>query len=183
MFFLSLSRSPGLSAEDASRKAVVRWTSRAAAGQPQWRTAISPIASLAPSKQVRTVAHQPFRGEGAARFLVGQEGEDEIARCWDAVTGELPGHRQRCGGRAFESTPFHIHRPAAPEIAVLHSPECARTYHSAASVGTTSRWLCIPAVRPDPDPHRGCRQSHCRGSGRVRHQSVVRPPTFSRPVA
>ncbi len=66
-------------------------------------------------EEVRPVLDEPLRPERAARLLVGEEGEDEVARRHDAVAAEPAGDRDH-----HRVHVLHVDRAAAPHVAVLH---------------------------------------------------------------
>ena len=65
-------------------------------------------------EQIGPVLHQPFAAVFAAGFLVGDEGEHQIARRDHAVAFELPGDRDHHPDHVL-----HVDCPAAPHISVL----------------------------------------------------------------
>ena len=68
-----------------------------------------------PGEQVGPVVDQPLGPVLAAVLLVGDEGEHQIPRRDDALAFEVPGD-----GQHHPAHVFHIHRAAAPHVAVAH---------------------------------------------------------------
>ena len=100
------------------------------------------IASVTPSNRSRVVVDQPVRAELAARLLVGEEAQHDVARRAPALAPPLAHDRED-----HRVHVLHVDRAASPDDSRRRSRRrTGRGSSRVASAGTTSRWPCTSSA-------------------------------------